>query len=190
MNKLQIVTIVLFVILIGAFSNWLLTSLETRPLIRPEKVRHDPDYFLDNFNATVMNDSGKPRYKLKGKRLDHYPDDKSVAIQQLTMDLYRDKLPEWKVTAVQGLVYDKAQRIELLGKVTMHRPPTPEEAEITLLTEDVTIFPQREYAETDAAVTITSGRNEMQAVGMRLNLSDGRLELLSETKGKYVIKPR
>jgi lipopolysaccharide export system protein LptC len=62
--------------------------------------------------------------------------------------------------------------------------------EITLLTRDLTIYPQREYAETGAAVTITSGRNEMQAVGMRLDLSDGRLELLSETKGKYVTKPR
>lgn len=190
MNKLHLVTIILLIILIGAFTNWLLTSFETKPLISPREIRHDPDYFLENFTATLMNEAGLARYKLIANRLEHFPDDDSIVIQQLTLHLYRNQLPEWTARADQGVVYDKGKRIELTNQVRLHRPATPENAEITLLTRDLTIYPQREYAETGSAVTITSGRNEIQAVGMRLDLSNGRLELLSETKGKYVITPR
>ena len=190
MNKLQIVTVILLIILIGAFSNWLLTSFETKPLVSPREVRHDPDYFLENFTATLMNEAGLARYKMVGERLDHYPDDDSIEIRQLKLDLYRQELPDWNARADKALVLEKGERIELLGKVRLHRPGAPGEAAITLLTRDLTVYPQREYAETAAPVTITSGQNEIQAVGMRLNLASGKLELLADTKGTYVITPR
>jgi lipopolysaccharide export system protein LptC len=190
MTRLHLVSILLLIVLLGAFSNWLLTSFETQPLGLPKEARHDPDYFLDNFTATVMSAAGTPHYRLVAQRLDHYPDDGSIEIQALTLYLYRDNLPEWTVVAEQGRVLDKGEQIELLGEVTLHRPPGARQAEIAVLTRDLTVYPGREYAETAAAVTITSGESRMQATGMQLDLNMGLLKLLSATEGRYVIPAR
>lgn len=190
MNKLQIVSVILLVILIGAFSNWLLTGLDTQPRIIPREVRHDPDYFLQNFRATSMGENGKPQHRLAGDYLEHFPDDDTVVIQQLKLELFREALPPWTARANQGIVYERGDRIELSGEVELHRPATAHSEALRLQTEALTVYPQREYAETDAAVTISSDRSETRAIGMRLDVGQGLLELLSQTRGSYVITPR
>jgi lipopolysaccharide export system protein LptC len=190
MNKLQIVSVILLVILIGAFSNWMLTSMDTSPRIIPRESRHEPDYFLKNFTATSMNREGAAQHRLQAEYLEHYPDDDSVELTRLTLDLYRRDLPPWTARAEQGVVYERGERIELSGNVRLHRPATAEGEALTLLTEALTVYPQREYAETDAAVTITGERSDTRAVGMRLDVGQGLLELLSKTRGTYVIPPR
>lgn len=190
MNKLQIVSVILLVILIGAFSNWLLTDLDTQPRIIPREVRHDPDYFLQNFRATSMGEDGKPQHRLVGDYLEHFPDDDTVVIRQLRLDLFREALPPWTARANQGIVYERGERLELSGEVELHRPATEHSEALRLQTETLTVYPQREYAETDAAVTISSDRSETRAIGMRLDVAQGLLELLSQTRGSYVITPR
>lgn len=190
MNKLQLLTVLLLIILIGAFSNWLLTSLDTEPLGIPKQIRHDPDYFLEDFTANVMTASGLPRYRLQGVRLEHFPDDDSILIQKLILQLFRNTLPEWTATAERGYIYDKGQRIELKGTVHLQRPAIASNHALELTTRDLVIYPEKEYAETEAAVNIISGKNTISAVGMRLDLSNGRLELLAKTQGNYVITPR
>ena len=54
-----------------------------------------------------------------------------------------------------------------------------------LLTRDLRVDTQRDYAETDAAVKLTRGYHETTAVGMRADLRLGRLELLADTRGRY-----
>ncbi|TDY01090.1 LPS export ABC transporter periplasmic protein LptC [Thiohalophilus thiocyanatoxydans] len=190
MNKLQVITIILLVILIGAFSNWLLTDLDTQPRVISREVRHDPDYYLENFTATSMGENGVAKHRLVADYLEHYPDDDSVVIQQLTLDLFRQDLPPWTAQANQGVVYEQGERVELSGEVELHRPATDHDEALTLLTEKLTVYPQREYAETDAAVTITSDSSETRAIGMQLDVAQGLLELLSDTRGTYVINPR
>jgi len=190
MNKLQIVSVILLVILIGAFSNWLLTSLETQPRILPREVRHEPDYFLQNFSATSMDKDGMAQHRLVADYLEHYPDDDTLVIRQLKLDLFRENLPPWTARANQGVVYERGERIQLSGEVELHRPATDRGEALTLQTEELTVYPQQEYAETDAAVTITSDRSDTRAIGMRLDTGKGLLELLSNTRGTYVITPR
>lgn len=190
MNKLQIVSVILLVILIGAFSNWLLTGLETQPRIIPREIRHEPDYFLQNFTATTMDSQGVAQHRLEADYLEHYPDDDTIVLTQLKLDMFRDALPPWTAQAKRGVVYEQGERIELSGEIKLQRPATGKGEALTLLTEELTVYPRREYAETDAAVTITGDRSQTQAVGMRLDLKQGQLELLANTRGTYVIKPR
>lgn len=190
MNKLQIVSVILLVILIGAFSNWLLTSMETTPRIIPREALHEPDYFLHKFAATTLNHEGKAQHRLEADYLEHYPDNDTIEITRLKLELYRKDLPPWTARAEQGIVYERGERIELSGNVRLHRPATADGEAMTLLTETLTVYPQREYAETDAAVTITGEHSKTRAVGMRLDVGQGLLELLSDTRGTYVIPPR
>ena len=187
MSKLHYITILLLVILIAAFSNWLLSSFETKPLGIKKEVRHDPDYFIDQFVATQLNQSGKPRYRLEADKLNHYPDDDSIELTRLKLKLFRVKLPAWTAEADEGLVLKKGTLIKLKGHVVMQRPKSRNEAAVKLVTRNLVIYPQKEYAETAAAVKITSADSIIEATGMKVYLADGRLELLSDTRGKYEI---
>ncbi|MGD8796797.1 MAG: LPS export ABC transporter periplasmic protein LptC [Thiohalophilus sp.] len=190
MNKLQVISIILLVILIGAFSNWLLTGLETGQRIIPREIRHEPDYFLQDFTATTLDKSGEPQHRLVADYLEHFPDDDTIVITQLKLSMYRKDLPPWTAQARQGVVYEEGERVELSGEVELYRPAIGREEALTLKTEQLTVYPRREYAETDAAVTITGDRSETRAKGMSLDMQRGLLKLRADTRGTYDIMPR
>ena len=63
---------------------WLARSLTATKPTFDGHLRHDPDYTIENFNATVMNEDGQRRHTLTGTRLIHYGDDESSDIENPT----------------------------------------------------------------------------------------------------------
>jgi lipopolysaccharide export system protein LptC len=52
----------------------------------------------------------------------------------------------------------------------------------------LTLFPDRDYAETAQSVRIEDADNVTTAVGMHVYLNDGRLELLSTVRGQHEVR--
>lgn len=185
MNRLGYFLLFVIVIAIAATSSWLLNKVEVQPFNLIKPPRHDMDYFLTNFNATVMDKEGKPHYILTGTRLEHFPDDHSIDITLPRIKLFRKKLSPWHVKAAQARVLNKGSLIYLNGKVSMQRPRSKTEPEVKLDTRNLTIKTDLDYAETRDAVFIQTGKHRLKAIGMRVYLADGRLELLSNVEGLY-----
>ncbi len=185
MNRLGYILILVIVVAVAATSSWLLQKVEVEPFSLIKPPRHDMDYFLTNFNATVMDKEGKPHYILTGTRLEHFPDDRSIDITLPNIELFREKLSPWYVKAKQARVLNKGTLIYLNGKVSMHRPRSKTEPEVKLDTSNLTIKTDLDYAETREAVFIQTGKHRLKAIGMRVYLADGRLELLSNVEGFY-----
>jgi lipopolysaccharide export system protein LptC len=186
MSRLQYFIILAVVLLLVAYGNWLKTTFQSTTISGPEEVRHDPDFFVEEVTSTMMDASGKPRYRLIAERINHYPDDKSISLQAPQVEYFRPHLPSWTAESDAGRVYDKGRQVYLDGQVTMHRPAEDNQPATRLFTQDLLILPEDDYAETAAAVKITSGESELLGTGMRAYLSEGRLELLAKGKGIYV----
>ena len=186
MSRLQIPIILAVVLLIVAYGNWLVTTFQSTTLSGQQEVRHDPDMFAEDIISTMMDAKGNPRYRLTAEVINHYPDDKSVSLQAPRLEYYRRQLPPWTAESDSGRIYDKGQQIFLDGQVTMHRPAEGKQPATRLDTRDLLILPQDDYAETAAAVKIKSGKSELTGTGMRVYMSEGRLELLAKGKGTYV----
>lgn len=186
MSKSRYFLLLLFVISITWLSVWLLDTVSPLPRLEKKALRHDPDYFLEDFTATVMDSTGKPRYLLQATNMKHYPDDNSMALVKPRFRLYRDNLAPWRAKSDKGLIYETTRVIHLNGNVIMERDATQSEAPVKLVTRDLLIRTKEGYAETHALVKITSEQSKVTAVGMRLYLADGRLELLSNVQGSYV----
>jgi lipopolysaccharide export system protein LptC len=75
-------TIAATLLLLATGSWWLTRTVGVPEKIFDGKARHDPDYTIDNFNATVMNEDGRRRYILAATRLVHYGDDGSSDLEQ------------------------------------------------------------------------------------------------------------
>lgn len=185
MNRLGYLLLLLTVVAITVTSSWLLSKVDNKPLGLAETPRHDPDYFMTNFTATLMNEKGLPRYKMSAARLDHYPDDNSIDISKPNVEYYRMNLSPWVLVAEQGQVFNKGNLILLNGKVTMERKKSTAEPYLKLITRDLRIQTDTEYAETDAKVFIQTDNHKLYATGMRLYLAQGKLELRSKVSGEY-----
>lgn len=188
MGRTQYILLVVVLALAG-LSVWMLSVVNAPQPGAPPGPGHIPDYYLDQFTATAMGDNGKPLYRLTAAHLDHYPDDDLKELTRLHLDWYRPGLPDWSLDAEEGRILDHNRLILLLGRVVMVRAHAKDSPAIRLVTRDLTIRPGQKYAETGAAVTISSGLNRIQATGMRVYFDAGRVELLADVRGHYETKP-
>ena len=174
-----------FVVIVALLSTWLLKTVGPDIPDTESQARHSRDYYLHNFTATIMDEFGRPRYKLRALHLDHFPDDDSMILTQPKLDFYENQSPLWTVNSDYGFVYDGGKIIHLTGRVDMERKARPGKERITIVTHDLRIWTKAKYAETDAKVHLVQTKNTLEAVGMRIYLTLGELVLLSDVHGKY-----
>jgi lipopolysaccharide export system protein LptC len=98
---------------------------------------------------------------------------------------YIDAQPAWYVRAQSGQVSEDRQTVWLLGETRLWRYNALNEWELQVVTRDVMLKPEDQYAQTDAPALITAPGGFMQGVGLRAYLPERRLELLAQVKGQY-----
>ena len=178
--------VVLLIISLALFSSWILKSLDQIPLLRKPVARHEPDYFLTGFNSTVYDADGKRQYHLRGQRLEHYPDDNSVQIQQPQMTLYSAR-ETWELTADRGIFHEQKKKLQLVGQVKAYNVNVKAGNRLAIQTQNLDLYTEQKYAETRQPVKIEHGTDVISATGMQLHLDDGRINFVSDVQGTYEI---
>ncbi|MFZ5592731.1 MAG: LPS export ABC transporter periplasmic protein LptC [Pseudomonadota bacterium] len=172
---------------LAAFSAWLLQTASIPQASVPGKQRHDPDFYMKDFTLTTMDKAGIPRNRLSGPYLVHYADDDSAELTRPRMIAFRKGEPPWHIEAERGWISSGGKDVVLRGDVVMRQNDTVRGHEQTVCTTDLHIRPDDEYAETTHPVTFSNNAGSVvNAVGMRVNLKDERLELLSKVRASYV----
>jgi len=175
----------LLLVAVAVLSTWLLDRLdESAPRIKTAE-RHDPDYYMVDFVRTAMGLQGLPKNKLRADYMVHYPDDDTIELLRPNLEIYRERQTPWHVLAERGWLSSDNEVVFLYGEVRIWRNRPGGERQLELITSDLKVLPGDEYAETDKAVTLLGRNIRYEAVGMRMRLGEGRLELLSEVKSRY-----
>lgn len=178
-------TVLLF-LLAAASSWWLYQKVQSTEPARSIEAKHEPDYFFEDFVLTSMDSQGQPKHRLKGTRMTHYPDDDTTEIEQPELELYVNAMPVWQINAEHGLVSAEGDQVLMRGEVRIKRHGSGQQDAVYVHTRDVLVRPDEKYAETDQLVIITSGNLKVKAVGMRVFIGQGRVELLSKVAGVHV----
>lgn len=165
-----------------AATSWLSRQTEQAHRAAETRPAHTVDYFLSQFSAIDMDESGHPRHRLDAAYMAHFPDDDTSELTAPRVTVFRPQAEPWRIQAARGRVEGGGDLIYLQGEVQLQR--SGEDA-LELTTDDMRIWPDRQYAETDAPLTVTSARGTIEAVGMHGYLGEERLELLSGVKGTY-----
>ena len=147
--------------------------------------RHDPDAFIDAFDLSGLDARGQLQHRLWAERMQHYPDDNSTVLDAPYLELYRPDEPPWKISADNGHISANGAEVVLQGNVSLLRAAGPGTRAAEIHTGSLHAFPQREYAETDVAITYRSGGLEVNSVGMRAYLAEGRVELVSRVRATH-----
>lgn len=193
MSKLHYLTALLLIILLAIASGRVFESFEISPILRKEVIRHDPDYFLQNFTATTMNNKGIPAYQVTANYLEHYPDDDSMTIKQPLFSFYKNNIKTWTAQANEAVVSQQPQIIHLTGDViltqilTINKAAKKNTPSIILTAKQLTIEPEQQIAHTTSQITLSKGKNQIQAIGMRADMNQNKIEFLAKTRSHYVL---
>ncbi len=165
----------------------LLRSLEQEAQARRPNTDQVPDYAMKNFTTTTLDEQGQLKQQLAAQMMTAYPNT-HTDLTAPTVIFYKDGHPTWTVQAEQGRVSSDNNIIWLLGTTTFQREaPTPQNT-LQIISRNVRVQRDIEYAETEAPTTILSSYGETHSVGLQVFMQTQRIELLSQVRGRYVLE--
>lgn len=170
---------------VALLSSWFLNSLDTEPRKRAEGARQRPDYYVENFTATTLDQSGFPTRRLDAAYMAHYPETDTHELTDPYLVLFAELATPWHVRSERGWLSPDGEDMLLLGKVHIWRNDSSGNRQVDIRTENLRVLPGTEYGETDERVVITTPSGESQGVGMRAWMGESRLELLSQVRTVY-----
>ncbi|MBI3896707.1 MAG: LPS export ABC transporter periplasmic protein LptC [Gammaproteobacteria bacterium] len=101
-----------------ALSSWWLSGRVEPPLApTAANMRHDPDYIVENFTATTMNELGTRKYVLVAQRLMHYPDDNMSYLTKPILTQFPPTGPLIVTKAETGVMPGDGSEIVMQGNV-------------------------------------------------------------------------
>lgn len=166
---------------------WSLLGLENKARIVDKPTVVKPRYTAKQAEWTHLNKEGVAEFHLTADSVDYY-DDRSATLRTVVMDRFRAGQSPWRLTAPQGTIPARENRVLLQSPVT---------ATGTLQSGDVvTIVTPRLWADsaknalyTDAPVELTSLNWRATSTGLRADLAGEKLALLNNSKVIYVAHP-
>ncbi len=165
----------------------------------PEATSTDGGPDLELIDATISRyqEDGAIKYELRAPLIEHFEGRTETALTEPDLTLYSAPEPPWHMTAERGTILNASttgsggsEQVVLEEDVRM-KQLYPDGRSFELRTPAITVFPDREYAETTQDVMITTHAGRTQAVGLEGNLQEGKLQLFStdEQRVHTVILP-
>ncbi len=173
----------LIVLLAGTY--WLHQQVLPLPSHPDYSTRHDPDYIVNNFSATMLDERGAPHFLVAAQKMEHYPDDDTTYLEEPRLTNPYLNHPPIHVSATRGEVSRNGDEISLRDDVKIVREATATQSELVVTTSYLHVVPDSDLAETDRPITLTDARTVVNAVGMKLDNKTRELKLLSHVRGQY-----
>ena len=187
--------------MIGKLRTWfplLLIALGLAALgywnIRPESFLQTPasttpdektiDFYAETVHAVQFREDGKRDYDMHSDHLEHVQSTDVTFLTNPRMELYRGADIPWNIRSDRGEVSPKGEQVELIDSVRVERTDTQGRPSI-LTTSRLTVFPDREYAQTEQAVRIDAANGVTTGRGMKAYLNEGRMILQSNVRGQH-----
>ncbi len=174
---------------LAALTYWLDSQVQV-PVPRPDgSARHDPDLFVEGFRAVELDAEGRPLQMIAGKRAQHYGDDQTMEFDQPMLAQTPPGKPAFRVSANRGFLSADRKEVKFDGNVRATRDADAASAKgeqtgpVTVTTEFLQVFPDREVARTDRPVTIEEPRGIIDSVGMEIDHASKTLRLDSKVRG-------
>lgn len=143
-----------------------------------------PDTIIDNISQTAFDQKGLRDYTLEAAKASHYQSQNKAQFVSPTITFFDSNELKWTAQANTGETKDNGDTLTLNGNVSFSQHNTTREP-ITLMTEQVQISPKLQTAETDQPVLIQQGNHQTKATGLRIDMTAGKITLLSKVTSHY-----
>ena len=164
----------------------------------PPDFADEPDLFIEDGVVSQYREDGSLHFRLRSERITHFERDRedrdSIAeLAQPNLELHASEWPEpWHVRAASGDLRTAAaaaggeERLNLRGDVVL-RQERGGDGFVEVRTSLLTLYPDRQLAQTDQPVIIASEAARASAAGLEANLRSGEMKLLSSPSQRVAV---
>jgi lipopolysaccharide export system protein LptC len=149
--------------MLAAFTFWLERATRGDGGGPNPNLRHDPDFWVDEFILRRYDVDGSIQHTLKAARMTHFPDDDSTEVDEPRVAYFRDGVTT-TLTARLAWLDKEGKHVRLQDEVRVIRTE-PQGTAMIVDTRLLNVVPDDEYAQTDAPVTIIQGRSVVRGSG-------------------------
>ncbi len=134
----KLVIVLSLLVFTGLF--WWLPEALVEPAIKLTGInRSEPDYWIQGFTITTMNDQGRPKYFLRAQSLVHFPNEISTRIDRPYLVQYDQGNEPLVTTADTGWVSPDGKQLLMTGNVKIARGSDPDFASAEMMSNKVTV---------------------------------------------------
>jgi len=170
--------IVIIMLLLAAGSAWLLHKISPGKSRTTRELLHQPDYYMENFRTSNMEEDGTLKNRLRAEQMTHYPDDNTTELIRPMLEIPRADEQPINIVADKGWVTADNEVILLTGNVNLWQNDATGNKSLEIITSDVRILVNQDYAETDKPSTFIGKGTTVKVTGVKAYLKEGRLQLL------------
>lgn len=178
-------TPLLVVALLAAMTFWLDRVVQVVQWVDSRGFAHDPDYIIENFQATAFDLNGQPRHKLEANRLIHYMDDDTTHLDSPFYTRLVTGRPPVSIRSKRALLTPNGEDIYFLDDVHMERAAASERGPMVLTTQMLQVTPDANRMQTDRAVMVQQAGSNIQAGGMVAEGEDPIIQFRQKVKSVY-----
>lgn len=176
-----------------AAGSWWLAELARLGDTASRKLAHEPDYFVERFTITRMDDQGVGQYKLVSSRMLHYADDNSTHLTAPVLTSIKPNQPRVTIHADTGIITDEAEQVRFIDNVVLNRAASRNTQALVVRTQELLVLPEKDIARSDRRVHITQGKSTLLADTMLLDRNWRTLQLnqgRANGRVRAVIEPK
>ena len=151
-----------------------------------------PQTFMTQVETREFDAQGRLQHVINTPRITQYqinpdaPSDQDYTlIDQPKIDLYQDnRTTPWHISARLGQTQANSKELRLTGDVLIHQDSS-DQGPIDINTTELWVYPSKQFAQTDKAVTMRGTAIQVDAVGMEAHLLDDNIQLKSHVRATY-----
>ena len=178
--------IIAFIILIClGCVGWYIAKPQQLLLLDSKTLLNTPDAIINNLTVTKFNADGSIATRLITPQMKHIPNNNTSLLDKPNIISYQENQAPWKISALNGKAINGSEKVTLTNDVFIHQPASPHNKETNFHTEKLYYYPQRQYADTDIAITLTQPGTVIKAIGMQAYLEEKKIKFLNRTRGRY-----
>ncbi|MEE9355614.1 MAG: LPS export ABC transporter periplasmic protein LptC [Methylococcaceae bacterium] len=170
-----------------ALISWWMSQLTVSGEVEASAVlSQSPDYFSTGYEKIEMDIEGQLKSKVTADKLTHYGDTDVAELNSLVMTMYKPESPTWVIRSETGSVPAGGREVFLNGRVFIDRAKSPGYEEIKIITSNLRVEPEQDYAETEEWTDLIMPPDKTSGTGMKVTFSNPiHLELLANVRGRY-----
>lgn len=185
-DRLAALLSVLLLLALAAFTAYLAREAELgQDAPGRRATAGEPDYFVERFSLTRLDERGEPTFRMAAQRLEHFPADDSSVLTQPTLVSLDPGRPRVTLRADRGRTQGRGEETLLEGNVLLVRSSPGDGPPMRLSTDALVLVAGSELARTDRPVRIEQGASVLTGVGMEFDNPTRSFKLLASVRGLW-----
>lgn len=144
-----------------------------------------PDAFMEEVVSIIMDKQGKPKLMIVTPKMVHFADHDTTHLTTPQLTIYRKSPKPWYITSKYAKATQGIEHLNFWDDVIIHHPADEANPATLIKTATLTVYPNKQTAETEDVITLIQPHLTIKATGMQADMNIGNIKLLSQSRGTY-----